>query len=91
MSRWGFEKSSAAMIVIVETPDDAAYTLSHPAMRFPFRCTSFSTTMRWSGRRPLNLRSVLYGNAPQMGYVSVDANAAQLRQMAALHEWACCK
>jgi hypothetical protein len=31
MSWWGFEKSSAAMIVIVETPDDAAYTFSHPA------------------------------------------------------------
>lgn len=31
MSWWGFEKGSAAMIVIVETPDDAAYTFSHPA------------------------------------------------------------
>ncbi len=31
MSWWGFQKGSAAMIVIVETPDDAAYTFSHPA------------------------------------------------------------
>jgi hypothetical protein len=31
MSWWGFEKGSAAMIVIVETPDDVAYTFSHPA------------------------------------------------------------
>jgi hypothetical protein len=30
MSWWGFQKGAAAMIVIVETPDDAAYTLSHP-------------------------------------------------------------
>lgn len=31
MSWWGFEKNDSAMIVIVETPDDAAYTFSHPA------------------------------------------------------------
>jgi len=31
MSWWGFEKGDAAMIVIVETPDDAAYTFHHPA------------------------------------------------------------
>ena len=31
MSWWGFMKGGAAMIVIVETPDDAAYTFSHPA------------------------------------------------------------
>ena len=31
MSWWGFQKGGAAMIVIVETPDDAAYTFSHPA------------------------------------------------------------
>src|SRR3954468_1283473 len=31
MSWWGFEKDDAAMMVIVETPDDAAYTFSHPA------------------------------------------------------------
>jgi hypothetical protein len=31
MSWWGFEKGDAAMMVIVETPDDAAYTFHHPA------------------------------------------------------------
>jgi uncharacterized protein DUF5696 len=31
MSWWGFLKGGDAMIVIVETPDDAAYTFSHPA------------------------------------------------------------
>ena len=31
MSFWGFEKGKAAMMVIVETPDDAAYQFSHPA------------------------------------------------------------
>lgn len=30
MSWWGFEKGPAAMMLIVETPDDAAYTFSHP-------------------------------------------------------------
>lgn len=31
MSWWGFEKGNSAMMVIVDTPDDAAYTFSHPA------------------------------------------------------------
>jgi hypothetical protein len=31
MSWWGFEKGPAAAMVIVETPDDAAYTFNHPA------------------------------------------------------------
>ena len=31
MSWWGFLKGGAAMMVIVETPDDAAYTFNHPA------------------------------------------------------------
>ena len=31
MSWWGFEKGDSAMMVIVETPDDAAYTFNHPA------------------------------------------------------------
>ncbi|MFL6446624.1 MAG: DUF5696 domain-containing protein [Bryobacteraceae bacterium] len=31
MSWWGFEKDDAAMMLIVETPDDAGYTFSHPA------------------------------------------------------------
>jgi Family of unknown function (DUF5696) len=31
MSWWGFEKGKSAMMVICETPDDAAYQFSHPA------------------------------------------------------------
>ena len=31
MSWWGFKKGTSAMMVIVETPDDAAYQFSHPA------------------------------------------------------------
>jgi hypothetical protein len=31
MSWWGFKKGPAAMMVIVETPDDAAYQFRHPA------------------------------------------------------------
>jgi hypothetical protein len=31
MPWWGFKKGPAAMMVIVETPDDAAYQFSHPA------------------------------------------------------------
>jgi len=31
MSWWGFERSKSAMMVIIETPDDAAYQFDHPA------------------------------------------------------------
>ncbi len=31
MSWWGFQKNNSAMVVIVETPDDAAYKFNHPA------------------------------------------------------------
>src|SRR5215813_7775077 len=31
MSWWGFQKGKSAMMVIVETPDDAAYQFRHPA------------------------------------------------------------
>jgi len=31
MSWWGLQKGKSAMMVIVETPDDAAYQFSHPA------------------------------------------------------------
>jgi Family of unknown function (DUF5696) len=31
MSWWGFERGDSAMMIIVETPDDAAYQFSHPA------------------------------------------------------------
>ncbi|HEV2401918.1 MAG TPA: hypothetical protein VGS27_33615, partial [Candidatus Sulfotelmatobacter sp.] len=30
MSWWGFQKGDAAMMLIVETPDDAAYQFDHP-------------------------------------------------------------
>jgi hypothetical protein len=31
MSWWGFQKARSAMMIIVETPDDASYQFSHPA------------------------------------------------------------
>ena len=31
MAWWGFERGNAAMMIIVETPDDAAYQFEHPA------------------------------------------------------------
>jgi len=31
MSWWGFQKGESAMMLIVETPDDASYQFSHPA------------------------------------------------------------
>jgi len=31
MSWWGFQKGDSAMMIIVETPDDAAYQFEHPA------------------------------------------------------------
>ncbi|HEX5603438.1 MAG TPA: DUF5696 domain-containing protein [Pyrinomonadaceae bacterium] len=31
MSWWGFQKGTSGLMVIVETPDDAAYQFSHPA------------------------------------------------------------
>jgi hypothetical protein len=31
MSWWGFQKGKSAMMVIIETPDDASYRFSHPA------------------------------------------------------------
>jgi hypothetical protein len=31
MSWWGFQKGKSALMVLVETPDDAAYQLHHPA------------------------------------------------------------
>jgi len=30
MSWWGFQKGNSALVLIVETPDDAGYTFSHP-------------------------------------------------------------
>jgi hypothetical protein len=31
MSWWGFEKNASAMMVVIETPNDAAYQFNHPA------------------------------------------------------------
>ena len=31
MSWWGFEKGTSSMMIIIETPDDAAYQFNHPA------------------------------------------------------------
>jgi len=31
MSWWGFQKGKSAMMIIIETPDDAAYQFNHPA------------------------------------------------------------
>jgi len=42
MSWWGFQKGDSAMMIIVETPDDAAYTFSHP----PGGPTSIGPTWR---------------------------------------------
>jgi hypothetical protein len=67
MSWWGFEKGSAAMIVIVETPDDAAYTFNHPA--------GGPTTMGPSWRAQLGhfgyLRSVRMAFLPKGNYVDL--------------------
>jgi hypothetical protein len=67
MSWWGFLKNESAMIVIVETPDDAAYTFSHPA--------GGPTSMGPSWRAQLGrfgyLRSVRMGFLPKGGYVDL--------------------
>jgi hypothetical protein len=67
MSWWGFLKGNAAMIVIVETPDDAAYTFSHPA--------GGPTSMGPSWRARLGrfgyLRSVRMGFLPKGNYVDL--------------------
>jgi hypothetical protein len=67
MSWWGFRKGDAAMIVIVETPDDAGYTFSHPA--------GGPTSIGPSWRAQLNqfsyLRSVRMGFLPKGNYVDL--------------------
>ncbi len=67
MSWWGFEKGDAAMIVIVETPDDAAYTFQHPA--------GGPTSMGPSWRAQLGrfgyLRSIRMGFLPKGNYVDL--------------------
>lgn len=67
MSWWGFLKGNAAMIVIVETPDDAAYTFSHPAGG----PTSMGPSWRAQLGRFAYLRSVRYGLLPKGNYVDL--------------------
>jgi Family of unknown function (DUF5696) len=67
MSWWGFLKGDAAMIVIVETPDDAAYTFSHPAGG----PTSIGPSWRAQLGRFGYLRSVRMSFLPKGNYVDL--------------------
>jgi hypothetical protein len=67
MSWWGFQKGNAAMIVIVETPDDAAYTFHHPAGG----PTSIGAVWRAQLGRFGYLRSVRMGFLPHGNYVDL--------------------
>lgn len=67
MSWWGFQKGGAAMIVIVETPDDAAYTFSHPAGG----PTSIGPTWRPQLGRFAYLRSLRMAFLPKGNYVDL--------------------
>ena len=67
MSWWGFQKGPAAMIVIVETPDDAAYTFSHPAGG----PTSIGPAWRPQLGRFAYLRSLRMAFLPQGNYVDL--------------------
>jgi hypothetical protein len=67
MSWWGFEKWPAAMIVIVETPDDAAYTFSHP----PGGPTAIGPSWRAQLGRFAYLRSLRMAFLPKGNYVDL--------------------
>ena len=67
MSWWGFEKGDSAMIVIVDTPDDAAYTFHHPAGG----PTSIGPSWRAQLGRFGYLRSVRMGFLPKGNYVEL--------------------
>ena len=67
MSWWGFQKGAAAMIVIVETPDDAAYTFAHPAGG----PTSIGPLWRPSLGRFNSLRSLRMAFLPKGNYVDL--------------------
>jgi hypothetical protein len=67
MSWWGFLKGDAAMIVIVETPDDAAYTFSHP----PGGPTAMGPSWRAQLGRFGYLRSVRMGFLLKGNYVDL--------------------
>ena len=67
MSWWGFLQGESAMIVIVDTPDDGAYTFHHPA--------GGPTSMGPSWRAQLGrfgyVRSLRMGFLPKGGYVAL--------------------
>ncbi len=67
MSWWGLQKGGAGMVVIVETPDDAAYTFSHP----PGGPTSIGPTWRPQLGRFGYLRSLRMAFLPKANYVGL--------------------
>jgi hypothetical protein len=67
MSWWGFQKGPAAMMLIVETPDDAAYTFSHP----PGGPTSIGPMWRPQLGRWGYLRSLRMAFLPKGNYVDL--------------------
>lgn len=67
MSWWGFLQGSAGLIVIVETPDDAAYTFSHP----PGGPTSIGPSWRPQLGRFAYLRSLRMAFLADGGYVDL--------------------
>ncbi len=67
MSWWGFLKGGSAMMVIVETPDDAGYTFSHP----PGGPTYMGPVWRAQLDRFSYLRSLRMCFMPKGGYVDL--------------------
>ena len=67
MSWWGFLKAGSAMMVIVETPDDAGYTFSHP----PGGPTYMGPVWRTQLDHFSYLRSVRMCFLPKGGYVDL--------------------
>jgi hypothetical protein len=67
MSWWGFEKGDAAMMAIVETPDDAGYTFSHPAGGPTFMGPSWRAQLGRFGY----LRSLRMAFFPKGAYVDL--------------------
>jgi len=67
MSWWGFQQGPAALLVLVETPDDAAYTFSHP----PGGPTSIGPAWRPQLGRFGYLRSLRMAFLPDGDYVDL--------------------
>jgi hypothetical protein len=67
MSWWGFQKGKSALVVIVETPDDAAYKFRHP----PGGPTVIGPRWRASLGKLGYLRSVRFCFLPQGNYVDM--------------------